>query len=452
MIISDILIAFKIGVLSVMKNKHMSQYDRITIENGLNHSLSFKAIAKKIGKDCTTVSKEIRNNFNVKEIAGYGRVFNNCAKRLECSFFNSVCQPCSHHSQTKKCSLCKYNCRSHCKEFVEEKCSMLDKPPYVCNACTNRSKCTLTKHIYYALQADKKYNARLTESRTGICINEAEIKYLNDLLVPLIREKGQSIHHVYIIHQDEIMMSEKTLYKIIDQGILEVRNIDLPRKVRYRQRKKKSSSYKIDKNCLEGRRYEDFLNFMNEHPDTAVVEMDSVEGIKGESCLLTVHFTVCSFMIAVKRHFNDSKSVTDFFNDIYDKLGNDLFVKLFPVILTDNGSEFSNPEAIEFDKDGRRRTYIFYCHPSSPFEKGACEVNHELLRRIVPKGVTWNQYTQKDINIMMSHINSYARDKLNDKSPFLLFSCLYGEEVPNFFNITCIEPDDINLTKGLISK
>lgn len=451
MIITVILIAFKIGVLSVMKNKHMNQHDRIVIENGLNHSLSFKAIAKKIGKDCTTVSKEIRNNLTVRDMAGYGRVFNNCAKRFECSLFNSVCQPCSH-PQTKKCSICKNNCRSHCKDFVEEKCPKLNKPPYVCNVCEDKNKCTLTKHIYYALQAEKKYNARLVESRTGICINEAEIKYLNDLLVPLIREKGQSIHHIFINHQDEIMMSEKTLYRIIDMGILEVRNIDLPRKVRYRQRKKKSSSYKVDKNCLEGRRYEDFLNFMNEHPDTAVVEMDTVEGIKGESCLLTIHFTVCSFMVAVKRHFNDSKSVTDFFDDIYDKLGSDLFIKLFPVILTDNGSEFSNPEAIEFDKDSRRRTYIFYCHPSSPFEKGSCEVNHELLRRIVPKGMTWNRYTQKDINIMMSHINSYARDKLNDKSPFLLFSCLYGEEVPNFFDITCIEPDDINLTKGLISK
>ena len=178
--------------------------------------------------------------------------------------------------------------------------------------------------------------------------------------------------------------------------------------------------------------------------------MDTVEGIKGESCLLTIHFTVCNFMIAIKREYNDSKSVTDYFDYLYDLLGRELFMKLFPVTLTDNGSEFSNPKAIEFDKDGNRRTYVFYCHPSAPFEKGACEVNHGLLRRIVPKGKSWNPYEQRDINIMMSHINSYAREKLNDKSPLLLFKILYGEDIARLFNISSIDPDDVNLSSSVI--
>lgn len=178
--------------------------------------------------------------------------------------------------------------------------------------------------------------------------------------------------------------------------------------------------------------------------------MDTVEGIKGESCLLTIHFTICNFMIAFKREFNDSKSVTDYFDYLYELLGRELFMKLFPVILTDNGSEFSNPKAIEFDKDENRRTYVFYCHPSAPHEKGSCEVNHELLRRIVPKGISWNQYEQKDIDMMMSHVNSYAREKLNDKPPILLFKTLYGEKVPGLFNITCIDPDDVNLSSSVI--
>lgn len=72
-----------------------------------------------------------------------------------------------------------------------------------------------------------------------------------------------------------------------------------------------------------------------------------------------------------------------------------MFMKLFPVILADNGSEFSNPKAIEFDEDENRRTYMFYCHPSSPFEKSGCKVNHEFIRRIVPKGKPFDPYTQK---------------------------------------------------------
>lgn len=432
-----------------MKNKHLTQHDRIIIENSLNNNLSFKAIALKVDKDCTTISKEVRNNLVPRDISCYGRVFNNCIHRSTCQK-EFVCDSCKLKNP-RLCRSCKF-CRNDCDDFIEEVCPYLSKPPYVCNGCDNKQKCTLSKQLYYALQANRQYEERLFESRTGFVITEAEIRHLNELLVPLIRDKNQSIHHIFINHKNEIMMSEKTLYSLIDQGILEVKNIDLPRKVRYRPRRKKSMAYKVDKSCLEGRRYEDFLSFIQLHPDMAIVQMDTVEGKKGEACLLTLHFTVASFMIAIKREFNDSQSVIDFFDDIYGKLGRELFMKLFPLILTDNGTEFSNPKAIEFDKDGNRRTYIFYCHPSSPFEKGECEVNHELIRRVNPKGRTWNPYTQKDINLMMSHINSYAREKLNDKSPHLLLKTLYGEDVISIFNISCIQPDDINLTHKLISK
>lgn len=439
---------FSIRSVDTMKNKHLCDHDRIIIDNGLKDGLSFKAIARKLNKDCTTVSKEVKKHIQIRKIAGYGRVFNNCAKRFECSKVNSACSVCSN-TKSINCSRCPQGCYSYCTDFVEDVCPKLSKPPYVCNGCIDRNKCSLTKHFYYALQADKEYKQNLSDSRKGIVINDEEIKHLNDLLVPLVKDQKQSIHHVYIHHKDEIMMSEKTLYKIIDAGLLEIRNIDLPRKVRYRKRKK-SSSYKVDRSCLEGRRFEDFQLFMKNNPDISVVEMDTVEGIKGESCLLTIHFTVCNFMIAIKREYNDSKSVTDYFDYLYDLLGRELFMKLFPVTLTDNGSEFSNPKAIEFDKDGNRRTYVFYCHPSAPFEKGACEVNHGLLRRIVPKGKSWNPYEQRDINIMMSHINSYAREKLNDKSPLLLFKILYGEDITRFFNISSIDPDDVNLSSSVI--
>ena len=79
-------------------------------------------------------------------------------------------------------------------------------------------------------------------------INVADIEILDNILVSLIKEQSQFIHHVYINHHDEITMSEKILYKIIDSGLLKVRNIDMPRKIRMRKRTSKPSTYKIDKN------------------------------------------------------------------------------------------------------------------------------------------------------------------------------------------------------------
>ena len=189
------------------------------------------------------------------------------------------------------------------------------------------------------------------------------------------------------------------------------------------------------------------------HPDTPVVEMDSVEGRKGGKILLTIHFVNCSFMLAFIREHNDAQSVIDIFNLLQNTLGIDKFKELFVLILTDNGSEFSNPIEIEFDMTtGEQRTQIFYCHPSSPFEKGACEVNHELLRRILPKGTSFDDLTQNDINLIMSHINSYKRKKLNNISPYIMFSTIYGKDTIDKLNIRKINDNDINLTSNILKK
>ena len=303
--------------------KHLSLDERFDIENSLCKGLSFKEIARNIGKDCTTISREIRNHYIVKNTGGIGRQFNNC--------------------------------------------------------------------IYS--------------------------------------------------------------YKYIDLGLLNIRNIDLPRKVRFRKRTKQTTVYKIDKNCLKNRTYEDFKKHMEEHPDTPVVEMDSVEGKKGGKVLLTIHFVNCSFMLAFIREHNDAQSVIDTFNYFQDVLGLDKFKELFVLILTDNGSEFSNPIEIEFDMNtGEKRTQIFYCHPSSPFEKGSCEVNHELLRRILPKGTSFDDLNQDDINLIMSHINSYKRKKLNNVSPYTLFSTIYGKDTIDKLGIQEIEPNKVSLSRNLLKK
>jgi transposase, IS30 family len=149
--------------------------------------------------------------------------------------------------------------------------------------------------------------------------------------------------------------------------------------------------------------------------------MDSVIGGKGGKVLLTIHFVETSLMLAFLRDANTSQSVIDIFSDIKKTLGKENYTKLFPVILTDNGSEFSNPKAIEFDSDGHLQTHIFYCDPSCPHQKGAIEVNHELVRRILPKGTSFDPLTQDDILLVMNHVNSYKRKKLNNRSPYETF-------------------------------
>ena len=154
--------------------------------------------------------------------------------------------------------------------------------PYVCNACPTIDKCTLLKTFYDAEKAHLKSHQVISVSRSGLSTSEEEIARLNRIITPLVKQ-GHSIHEIYITHQDELMCSEKTIYNYIDDCLLEVRNIDLPRKVRFRARRKKPE-FKVDKGCRLGRSYKEFELFMEKNPDTAVVQMDSVIGTAGGKC------------------------------------------------------------------------------------------------------------------------------------------------------------------------
>jgi IS30 family transposase len=197
------------------------------------------------------------------------------------------------------------------------------------------------KNLYDAERAHLKAHEIISESRSGLCICEEEIARLNAIISPLVQQ-GQSIHQIYVSHENELMCSEKTIYNYIDAFLLDVRNIDLPRKVKFRERYKKPE-FKVDKGCRIGRNYEAFQSFIDKNPDTAIVQMDSVIGSKGGKCMLTVHFIETNLMLAFLRESNTSQSVIDVFNDLDQKLGRELFRKLFPVILTGNGSEFPIP-------------------------------------------------------------------------------------------------------------
>ena len=413
----------------------------------IRDSFSFKAIAKELCHDCTSISKEIKNHIILKKTGCYGKSFNNCIHRFDCKY-SYICD--SPSCRNRYCRFCS-RCSDVCSDYKEYICPLPSKPPYVCNGCENLKNCTLQKSFYSAATAQKEYETRLFESRSGIMTTEEEVLRLDKIISPLI-QKGQSIHHICSNNRDVIMHSEKSIYNYIDFNLFSARNIDLPRKVIYRPRKKSSNNFKVNKSCRIGRTYEDFLTFMKENPDTPVVEMDSVEGIKGGKVLLTIHFTNSQFMLAFIRDANTSQSVINIFEDLYWKLRPAIFLKLFPIILTDNGSEFSNPEAIEFDKLGNPRTRIFYCDPSAPYQKGAIENNHEIIRRIVPKGHSFNSYLQKDISLMMDHINSYGRKKLNNRSPYSVFSFFHEVVTLKKLGSEFILPNDVTLIPNLLKK
>lgn len=429
-------------------NKHLTLDNRTTMESMLNSQSSFKEIAAALDKDPSTISKEIRSHLVFRHIGGMRIPYNSCALRTECqkSHICAVCHSTRKYSRCKRCNMC----NGLCKDFKKEICSKLLKPPYVCNGCKKRSSCSLEKRFYFASEAHKEYQDILCESRTGISLSESELRHLDKIVTPLIHKK-QSPHHICVTNQDSIMVSERTLYRLIDARLISAMNIDLPRKVRYSARKK-SSSLKVDKSCRIGRNYDDFTAYMNEHPFVPVTELDSVEGKKGGKVLLTIHFVKAEFMLAFLRDYNDSQSVIDIFERLYLELRPDHFMEIFKVCLADNGSEFSNPKAIEFDRQDNLRTRIFYCDPSAPYQKGSAERNHEFIRMFLPKGYDFSHFTQEDISLMMDHINSYSRESLGNKCPYDMFAFLYGQKILDLLGCHRIPPQDVTLSRSIFRK
>jgi len=310
----------------------------------------------------------------------------------------------------------------------------------------------LEKFIYRASDAHHIYKETLSGSRDGINISTEELNRLDAIISPLLC-KGQSPHAICLNNKDAIMLDEKTVYRYVKAGLLTARPLDLPRIIRMRPRRKKKA-LKVDRTCRQDRTYADFLAFLEQNPDVPIVQMDSVEGKKGagEKVLLTIHFTEPQLMLAFLRDANTARSVTEIFNDLYRRLGRETFRTLFQLCLGDNGSEFSDPTAIERDSHGNLRARIFYCDPSAPYQKGAIENNHSLLRRIIPKGTSLNSYTQEDIDLLINHINSYPRKKLNDRSPYQSFNFLHGPDVLETLGVRYISPNEITLTPKLLKR
>ncbi len=401
---------------------HLTIRERLKIEHYLRDGKSFQEIAELLGKARSTIVREVQKHRVESLKPGYHRIPNRCIRRRECQL-KHVCAQARCYRQCSTCS----RCNEYCLQFQEEKCRKLLSAPYVCNGCKEENRCTLKKQFYLHDAAEKAYRHVLVESRSGANITEEERLFLDERIHAGI-QKGQSVHHILMTDIDQITVGEKTVYRYINAGLLRTKRGDMPRSCMMRPRKGKAVEHKIDKKCRMGRTYEDFKAFQELDSDIPVVEMDSVIGKPGGKTLLTMHFNSCGMMWLFIRQRNTSQSVIDVFNTLESLLGFDTFYMLFPVILTDNGSEFSNPAALEISPfNGKQRTRIFYCNPYSAYQKGHVENNHLNLRRILEKRTSFNDLEQSDMAKIMSHMNSFARASLNNTPVISLFETIYWD-------------------------
>ena len=424
--------------------KHLTIEDRIYIQNELDKGTSFKDIARFLCKDPTTISKEVkaRRSSDWFHKGTFLNAKNFCTKRFRCKKTNAcnkilLCGV--------KCASCP-TCNQTCPDFQKERCSKLDRAPYVCNGCSKKiNHCTIAhKYTYNARFADRKYRECLKDSRSGIAMTRQELHKKDKIITPLIAQ-GQSPYQIVANHP-ELNLSVRSVYNYLDMGLLTARNVDLKRKVKFKPRKVHKSQIS-DRRVFNGRTYADFQQLHLE----SFVEMDTVHSAVGSSkTLLTFFFTREKLFLAFLMNRNTEGSVRLVLDRLEKRFGTFDFLTLFEYILTDRGAEFDDPDSLETGVTGIQRTNIYYCDPMRSGQKGGIEQAHTMLRMILPKRTTFEFLTQWDVNLITSHINSTLRESLNGRTPYDVALEAFGEDVLKAFQLRRIDPDKVVLTPKLI--
>lgn len=421
-------------------NAHMSYSDRQIIEKGIFNESSKKAIADTIGKDPSTIAKEIR----LHRSKTYS-----CQLALECSNYKK----CKHNR----------NCNSKCLDYVPFKCKRRDVSPGACNGCENFKSCRFDKYKYDASIAQNEYEKSLVESRQGFNITKEETKRIGDIVEPLLKQ-GQSPYEILNNHP-EIDISEKTLYTYIESGLFKTVDIsigplDLRRQVNRKISKDKAVLYKPrhDYSYLKDRKYEDYDAYIETNPNSNIVQMDTVyNDIDKGPFVQSFKFLKYGFQFYVFHLEKTAEEMNKGVLLLETILGEEIFNEEVMILLSDRGPEFYGLPLIETRDNGTIRTRLFYCDPMMSCQKASCENMHTELRYILPKGVdlyTLGLNNQDNMNLVTSHVNSAPKEKLNGKSPLELMEFLNPKLFKKFldFGITKVEKDDVILKPYLLKK
>ena len=390
-----------------MKNKHMTLDDRIEIQECLTKGMTFKAISERIGKSRTTISREVKLRMH--------------------PYSNSFVR-------------------------TEEVCPKLLKAPFVCNGCEKKSRgsCPYRRQLYTAKKAQEEYEAVLVESRTGIPLNK-ESFYETERIISEAVRRGQHIYH--IIRSNNLPVSSATVYRHIKKRYYSITPLDLPRAVKFKPRKPKKNDF-VPKQTREGRTFKDFLAFRDDSPDIPLTQLDTVIGRIGGKVILTIHFVQSDFMAGLLLENKTAAEAAGKIQLLKTRLRESgfCFGDIAPLLLTDNGGEFSIVSAFEDDADGNQESRMFFCEPCSPYEKAEIEKNHTLFRDIVKSGSSFDGFTQETVNLIFSHVNAVKRKQFNGKSAYDMFSFYYSEELAEALGISFITAKDVVQSPKLLSE
>ena len=385
-------------------SKHLTMRDRVIIQYEIehNHHSTLRTVSERIKIDPSSLYREIQRNRS------------SCGSRS--AKFN--------HSRPLDCH--------HLKRF-----------PYVCNRCRHAPSCSKEIFKYDAAEANSKAQYIKEISRSKPKLNPKEMMEL-DQKVSYRLIQGQSIHHVSQT-DDSLTVSASTLRRYVGKGYLSARNLDLAQTVQRKYKPPKESYFRnrINIELLVNRTYEDYLDYQASQP-RVTLQLDLMIGrARDKQALLTLYEPQSKLqwgVIVNRSAHNVNQVITELLQLLEDQNR-----QFFDCILCDNGPEFQKLPLLEVSQWGELRTRIFYCDPYASYQKGGCERNHALVRRMIRKGESISLYSQITVDNIFSNLNSHKRPSLGNQSPFERFQQLFGFCITDILPLKMIPDKDIVL-------
>ena len=412
-------------------DKHYSQLtlkERKEIEAGLDRGDPFRGIARLIGRQPSTVSREVRENRHVR---AYKARRSACRGRNWCKRVG-VCAECVREGAY--CAGCDArDCRDECPAYADQvACDVLVGAPWVCNGCRkNRYGCNRpNRYVYDAEVAQKASDERRSDSRKGIDMPgekaEAALAHIKDGL-----SRGLSPYEISVLYEDVVGVHRSTIYRWVDAGYGGLTNLELERKVGFKPRDRKAPRKPTPHSPK--RSHGEFEKLPGERKG-ARTELDSVVGRAVDAqAVLTLYNLPCHVQLALLVRAHDCGSVKRAIADVRSVMPGRMFERWMRTALTDNGDEFADEDGIgkllgERAEGGELKVLLYYCDPRQSQQKGGCEKNHTEVRQLLEKGMfAFDELVPADMAVLMSHVNSNPRESLGGKSPIQMLRFVYGD-------------------------
>ena len=425
------------------KGKQFNVEKRAMLSRMIAKGNKAKEIGDVLGMDSTSVSREVkRNRIKIKEIESDGTLCKSCLHKRGCT----IKKACGSLNCNQRCNGCK--AITKCRKYEKFYCNKLFRFPFVCNGCPKEGYCPLEHYNYFPDTAEEMARDRLITSREGANLTYEEYEVQDAILKDRIIDKGQSVHHVLATNRDKLNCSEKTLYRRIEKGVYTVKVHHLPRQVSLKKRKyKKKYEYvhypKIDRT---GHLYSDWLIYRYKNRITYYFQMDFLGAPhKSNKEILVLTMKGISFSLLYIIENATQEKIIALFDMIEEEIGIDNFKKLFPAIITDRDTLFDDFNSLEFNKNGELRTKIFFCDPGESNQKPNVENYNAQLRPMFPKHAILNEYSQQELYLAASNLNSRCLSSIDDRTPIDLFTEIFGNALLNLLHQKKIPPKEVRI-------